>query len=303
MTDSGSVTVAGVEVPRADKVLYPCDGVTKRDVAEYYAAVADHMLAHLSGRPVNMQRFPDGIDGPGFYEKKRPDHFPDWVGSVRVETKDGVQDQVVVESRRALVHLAGQACLTPHTWLARTSDPTTGAGLDRPDQMVFDLDPSTDDLALVRRATRAVRDVLDDLGVTACLKTTGSRGYHVLVPLRPELGFDDVRDVARRVATRVVEGDPDSFTTEQRKDRRGRRVFVDVLRNGYGQTVVPPYALRARPGAPVATPIDWDELSRVEPDHFTISSVVPRLSERGDPWHGLRRHSQKLSRVAGDLPR
>jgi bifunctional non-homologous end joining protein LigD len=301
VSGGGSVTVAGVEVPRADKVLYPDDGLTKRNVAEYYAEVADHMLAHLSGRPVNMQRFPDGIDSPGFYEKKRPDHFPDWVGSVRVETKDGAQDQVVVESWRALVYLAGQACLTPHTWLARSPDLATGEGLDKPDQMVFDLDPSTDDLALVRRAARAVRDVLGDLGLAAYLKTTGSRGYHVVVPLRRELGFDDVRDVAGRVATRVTNREPDSFTTEQRKDKRGDRVFVDTLRNGYGQTAVPPYALRATPGAPVATPIEWDELSRVEPDHFTISSVGRRLADRGDPWHGIGRRAQKLSRVVDDL--
>jgi bifunctional non-homologous end joining protein LigD len=243
----------------------------------------------------------DGIDSPGFYEKKRPDHFPDWVGSVRVETKDGAQDQVVVESWRALVYLAGQACLTPHTWLARSPDLATGEGLDKPDQMVFDLDPSTDDLALVRRAARAVRDVLGDLGLAAYLKTTGSRGYHVVVPLRRELGFDDVRDVAGRVATRVTNREPDSFTTEQRKDKRGDRVFVDTLRNGYGQTAVPPYALRATPGAPVATPIEWDELSRVEPDHFTISSVGRRLADRGDPWHGIGRRAQKLSRVVDDL--
>ena len=294
---SGAVEVAGVEVPRADKVLYPDDGLTKADVAGYYADVADAMLPHLAHRPVNMQRFPDGIDGQAFYEKKRPDHFPDWVHDTTVHTADGTQRQVVVADRRTLVYLAGQACLTPHTWLSREPD------LDHPDQLIVDLDPSGDDLALVRRATRTVRDVLESLDLPAYLKTTGSRGYHVLVPLRPEHGFDDVRRLARHVAGLVVEQDPDAFTVEQRKQKRGSRVFVDVLRNGYGQTAVPPYALRARPGAPVATPIEWDELSRVEPDHFTPDAVRRRLAERGDPWSGVRRHARSLTKLLDRLDR
>lgn len=290
-----STTIAGVEIPRADKVLYPTDGITKADVAEYYADVAETMLPHLADRPVNMQRFPDGIEGQSFYEKKLPDHFPDWVGSVRVDVTGGSQEQVVVGDRRTLVYLAGQACLTPHVWLSRTSD------LDRPDQVVFDLDPSDGDLALVRRATRTVREVLESLDLPAYLKTTGSRGYHVVVPVRPQHDFDVVRRLARRVAELVVEEDPDGFTIEQRKGKRGDRVFVDVLRNGYGQTAVPPYALRARPGAPVATPIEWDELSRIEPDQVTIASVRDRLSRREDPWKGMRRHARSLDKALEKL--
>lgn len=299
--------VAGVDVSRPEKVLFPEGGITKADLAEYYAAVADHMLPHLSGRPLTMQRFPDGIGRQGFYEKRRSDHFPEWVGSITVETGDGPQEQVLVESRRALVYLADQGCVTPHVWLARSAASRSGraasaaAGLDHPDQMMFDIDPSVEDLVLVRRATRAVRDVLASLGLTAYVKTTGSRGYHVVVPIRAEMHADDVRGVARAVARRVVEEDPHSFTVEQRKDRRRGRVFVDVMRNGYGQTAVSPYAVRARPGAPVATPIRWDELSRVEPDHFTISSLPRRLGQGVDPWSGLARHAQRLTRVARDL--
>ena len=175
--------VAGVEISKPDKVLFPDadrdgQGLTKLDLATYYDAVADVMLPHLRGRPVNMQRFPDGIDGMAFYEKKVPSHFPDWVHSVEVHTEDGTQRQVVVDDRRSLVYLAQQACLTPHTWLCTTKD------LEKPDQLVFDLDPSDDSLAKVRRATRLVGELLDDLGLTTYLKTTGSRGYHVLVPLR-----------------------------------------------------------------------------------------------------------------------
>jgi bifunctional non-homologous end joining protein LigD len=284
-----SLEIDGVAVPRPDKVLFPDDGLSKADLARYYAAVAEVMLPHLSGRPVNMQRFPDGIADGGFYEKKRPDHFPGWVDGVSVDTADGEQEQVVVKDARTLVYLAGQACVTPHVWLSRVDH------LDAPDQLVFDLDPSADDLARVRRATRLLGDLLDELGLTTFLKTTGSRGYHVHVPLRPIQLFDDVRSFAREIASRLVELDPGLFTIEHRKAKRGDRVYVDVMRNGYGQTAVPPYAVRARPGAPVSTPIEWDELSRVAPAQHTITSVRRRLGQRADPWRSIRRHAQSLT--------
>jgi bifunctional non-homologous end joining protein LigD len=291
---SSASEVAGVEISKPDKVLFPDDPahhytVTKLDLAEYYDAVADVMLPHLRGRPVNMQRFPDGIGGMAFYEKKVPSHFPDWVHTVEVHTEDGLQRQVVVDDRRSLVYLAQQACLTPHTWLCTEKD------LERPDQLVFDLDPSDDSLAKVRRATRLVGELLDGLGLTTYLKTTGSRGYHVLVPLRPSLGFDGVRDFARACAERLVEREPDLLTIEQRKAKRGDRVFVDIGRNAYGQTAVPAYAVRARPGAPVSTPITWEELSRVKPSQFTVRSVRRRLSARTCPWKDVRRHAQTLT--------
>ena len=253
------------------------------------------MLPHLRGRPVNMQRFPDGIDGMAFYEKKVPSHFPDWVHTVEVHTVDGTQRQVVVDDRRSLVYLAQQACITPHTWLC------TNKNLEKPDQLIFDLDPSDDDLAKVRRATRLVGELLDDLGLTTYLKTTGSRGYHVLVPLRPSLGFDEVRDFARRCGEVLVEKAPDLLTLEQRKAKRGDRVYVDIGRNAYGQTAVPAYAVRARQGAPVSTPITWDELSRVKPGQFTVTSVRRRLARRDCPWADVRRHAQGLAKARKKL--
>jgi bifunctional non-homologous end joining protein LigD len=287
--------VAGVEISKPDKVLFPDVGLTKLALARYYDAVADVMLPHLRGRPVNMQRFPDGIDAMAFYEKKVPSHFPDWVHTVEVHTEDGTQRQVVVDDRRTLVYLAQQACLTPHTWLCTTK------ALEEPDQLVFDLDPSDDDLAKVRRATRLVGRLLDDLGLTTYLKTTGSRGYHVLVPLRPALAFDEVRGFARRCAEVLVEREPDLLTLEQRKAKRGDRVYVDIGRNAYGQTAVPAYAVRARPGAPVSTPITWAELGRVAPAQFTVTSVRRRLARRACPWQDVRRHAQGLARAVRKL--
>jgi bifunctional non-homologous end joining protein LigD len=294
-SETGPVQVAGVEISKPDKVLFPDDGLTKLDLAEYYAAVADVMLPHLRGRPVNMQRFPDGLGGMAFYEKKVPSHFPDFVHTVEVHTEDGSQRQVVVDDRRSLVYLAQQACLTPHTWLCTDKD------LERPDQLVFDLDPSDDDLRKVRRATRLVGELLGDVGLTTYLKTTGSRGYHVLVPLRPGLGFDEVRDFARACAERLVEKEPGLLTIEQRKAKRGDRVFVDIGRNAYGQTAVPAYAVRARPGAPVSTPITWDELSRVKPAQFTVRTVRRRLARRECPWRDVRRHAQTLTKARKHL--
>ncbi|MFC7493037.1 MULTISPECIES: non-homologous end-joining DNA ligase [unclassified Nocardioides] len=283
-------TVAGVEISKPDKELFP-DGLTKLDLANYYAGVAERMLPHLQGRPINMQRFPDGIDGSSFYEKKVPSHFPDWVHTVEVDTADGPQQQVVVDDRRSLVYLAQQACITPHTWLS------TGDDLGHPDELVFDLDPSDDNLRKVRRATRMVGELLDDLGLTAYLKTTGSRGYHVVVPLRPGADFEEVRGFARAVAERLVERDPNLLTLEARKAKRGDRVLIDIMRNGYGQTAVPPYAVRARPGAPVSAPIAWDELSRVAPDQVTVANLKRRLASKADPWRRWRQHASGLTRA------
>jgi bifunctional non-homologous end joining protein LigD len=285
------VKIAGVEISKPDKVLFPDDGLAKADLATYYADVADRMLPYLADRPVNMQRFPDGIGKFAFYEKRVPSHFPDWVRTVEVDTADGPQRQVVVADRRSLVYLAQQACITPHTWLSRAPD------LDRPDQLVLDLDPSDEDLAKVRRATRLAGEALEDLGLTTYVKTTGSRGYHVVVPLRPEEGFDEVRAFARAVAERLVEREPDLLTLEARKANRGDRVLVDIMRNGYGQTAVPPYAVRARPGAPVSAPIAWDELSRVRPAQVTVANLGRRLAAKDDPWAGMRRHASGLGRA------
>jgi bifunctional non-homologous end joining protein LigD len=295
--------VAGVEISKPDKELFPKsrDGaaVTKVDLARYYESVADVMLPHLRKRPVNMQRFPDGIGSSSFYEKKVPSHFPEFVHTVEVATAGGPQRQVVVDDVRSLVYLAQQACITPHTWLSRVDD------LDHPDQVVIDLDPSVPGLDRVRRATRLVGELLDELGLTSVLKTTGSRGYHVVVPLRRTESFDDARAFARGVAQVLVDREPDLVTLEARKAKRGDRVLIDIQRNAYGQTAVPPYAVRARDGAPVATPITWRELGRVAPDQHTIHTIGRRLARGGDRWgdlpagQSLKRPLEKLRRLSG----
>lgn len=286
--------VARVEISNPDKVLF-ADGLTKLGLARYYASVAPVMVPYLAERPISMQRFPDGIDGPGFYEKKAPTHFPDWVSTVKVETADDMQNQVVVDDMRSLVYLADQACITPHTWLSRAR------ALDSPDQLMFDLDPSTEDLDSVRRATVLTGELLDQLGLTSFVKTTGSRGYHVVVPLRQRESFNETRQFAHKVADLLVQRAPDLLTVEQRKANRGDKVYIDVARNGYGQTAVPPYAVRAQPGAPVATPIEWYELDRISPTEFSVSTITNRLARRGDAWHGMRRRAHGLGRARQKL--
>ena len=292
------VVIGGVEVSRPDKVLFGASGspaVTKADLARYYADIAAVMLPHVRRRPISMQRFPDGIDGTSFFEKRVPEHFPDFITRTLVRTAEGSQHQVVIDDEATLVYLANQACITPHTWLSTADD------LEHPDQMVFDLDPSVPDLGAVRRATTLVGEFLDDLGLHSFVKTTGSRGYHVVVPLEPGPDFDTVRACARRMAEVLVDTEPDLLTVQARKDQRGDRVLVDIQRNGYGQTAVPPYAVRARPGAPVATPIRWDELSRVEPDGYALGSIRRRLGQMSDPWEQFDRHRHDFAPIRDRL--
>lgn len=278
-----------IDVRNPDKVFYPAEKLTKGDLVEYYARIGDTILPYLEGRPVAMKRYPDGIEGGSFFQKEVPDHFPDWIERASVSKEEGgVVHQAVVRREADLVYLANQACITPHVWLATTHH------LDHPDRMIFDLDPSDEDVGMVRRAARTVRDILEDVGLSPFVMTSGSRGYHVWVPLDRGADFDTVRSFARAVAEAVVASDPDSFTVAQRIGKRGDRVLIDYLRNAYGQTSVPPYAARARPGAPVATPLEWDELSRVDPRQFTIGNLFRRLGRKTDPWRDLSRHARPL---------
>ncbi|UGY94600.1 non-homologous end-joining DNA ligase [Streptomyces gobiensis] len=279
-----------IEVGNADKIFFPEAGISKGELVEYYAKVAETILPYLEGRPVSMKRYPDGIEGKSFYQKEVPDHFPDWIERARVSVQrgNGVVHHAVIRRAADLAYLTDQACVTPHVWLSTTDH------LNRPDRMIFDLDPTSDDLGVVRDAAQAIRDVLKELGLASYVMTSGSRGYHVWVPLDAEEDFDAVRDIARGIAEAVVARDPESFTVEQRKDQRGDRLLIDYLRNAYGQTSVPPYAVRARPGAPVATPLGWDELG-TGPRDYTIGNVLRRLGQKEDPWKEMPRSARPLA--------
>lgn len=273
-----------VTVSRPGKVFYPDDGITKGDVFAYYEAVAETMLPHLAGRPLTLRRYPDGIEGESFFQKDASDYFPDWIGTVEVERKhdEGSVAYVLCQDADTLRYLANQACIEFHVWTSTVDD------LERPDRMVIDLDPSAaEEVALLRSVARRTRDLLAELGLTAFVQATGGRGYHLVVPLDGKDGQDTVRGLAHGVAGAMAAADPEHLTTEQYKDKRGERVFLDTNRNGYGQTWICPYSLRARSGAAAATPLEWSELGKAEPDGYPLSRLTRRLAQKADPWAAM----------------
>ncbi len=298
-----AVTVGGitVELSNTGKELFGETGITKGDLAGYYRDMAPRMLPYLAGRPLVMDRYPDGIDGERIVQKNVPRYFPGWITRVRVAKQDGSLQQVICDKQATLVYLANQACVEMHAFLSRTS------ALDRPDQLVFDLDPPDDDhFALVRQLALGLRELLEDeLGMTAFVKTTGGKGLHVHVPLNARDDFDTARRFARQASDVLAAREPGRLTTEQRKDSRGAAVYADVMRNAYAQTVVAPYSVRGRPGAPVATPLGWEELEDpgLTPHRFTLRTLAGRLERLGsaDPWAGLSRHRYGLARASHRL--
>lgn len=265
-----------MEVSNPDKVLYPADGITKAQVVAHYDTVADLMLPHLAGRPLTLQRFPDGIGKSGFMQKNASKHFPDTIERVEVPKEGGTTNHPLCDSRDDLVYLANQGTLTFHIWTARLPD------LTHPDRLVLDLDPSDKDQP-PRAMARAAGETMREVGLEPGLMTTGSSGYHVVARIEPEHDYDVVGHASRLLAGIIAARHPDAATIEFMKKKRQGRVFVDWLRNRWAQSVVSPWSLRPRPGAPVATPIAWDELDETEPDRWTIADVSERFGVP-DPW-------------------
>jgi bifunctional non-homologous end joining protein LigD len=289
-----------VEITHPDKLLFPDDGLSKADIAGYYEKVSEWMLPHIKNRPISMLRFPDGVGGHGFFHKNVPDYFPDWVKRVKVDKRGGTLVHAVVCDARTLTYLVGQNMITPHVWLSRADR------LRQPDRLVFDLDPAPGaDFAAVRRAARRTGELLRELGLEPFAQVTGSKGIHVWTPLRRRATFEDVRPFARAVAELLASRHPEELTLEFRKAERGGRILIDVMRNAYAQTSVPPYAVRPLPGAPVATPIWWDELSdsKLRADRWTVKNVLRRLAAKDDPWADIDSFARGLSRASKRLER
>lgn len=280
----------GIEISHPGKLLFPEDGITKLALARYYDRIAKTALPHFIDRALSMHRFPDGIDEHGFFQKQIGKHFPKWIQRISLPKQDGDVTYVVVDQAATLVYLADQASITPHLMLSRIDRP------HYPDRMVFDLDPSDGDFGKVQRAARCVKTLLDRIELASFVQTTGSRGLHIVVPLDRKQRFDSVREFAHRCCRQLAAEHPDLLTVEQRKNQRGNRVFLDDVRNAYGQTSVAPYAVRALPGAPVATPLRWQEVSSssLDPQRYHIGNLFRRLGQIQDPWHNLARQSQKL---------
>lgn len=280
-----------IELTRSNKVLFPDDGFTKGDLIEYYRFIAPQMVPFLRGRPLMLARYPDGLKGFSFYQKAISDYYPDWIHRVTVPKEGGVVTHVLCDDAATLVYLANQAAVTLHVWLSRADK------LDYPERLVIDLDPPADDPALVRWAALAARDLLrDELGLQAWVMSTGSRGVHLTVPLDRKRPFDEVRHFAHGVAELLARRHPDRLTVEARKAKRGQRIYVDAGRNAYAATAVAPYAVRARPGAPVAVPLTWAEVEdeACHPRRWNLKTMQERPESELTAWAEMPKRGASL---------
>jgi len=279
-------------ITHPDKVLFPEDGITKGELARYYEAIAPVMLPHLTGRPLTMERYPNGIGQKGFWQKDVSRGFPGWLQRVEVPKKDGVVHYPIVTDLQSLLWVTNQNTITQHVWTSRAPK------LDYPDLCVFDLDPSSDDPPAVRAGAIELRGLLEELGLTSWIKTTGSKGFHIIVPLDRRTPVESVAGFAHAVGSLLVSRSPDRFTQEFSKADRKGRIYMDTGRNGYSATFAAAYTVRARRGAPVSAPCTWQEVERgdVDPGTFTARTMSARLEAVGDVWSDLRRRAQSLAR-------
>ena len=281
-------------ITHPEKVLFPEDGITKGELAAYYELVAPLIVPQTRNRPVTLERFPAGIGKKGFLQKDVSKGFPAWLKRVEVPKKDGVVHYPLITDARSLLWMVNQNSITPHVWTSRVPL------LHRPDLCVFDLDPAEDEKpAVLRAAALGLRDLLDELGLPSWVKTSGSKGFHVVVPLDAKLDGGRVAGFAHAVGALLVARDPTHLTQEFHKaDRRGR-ILVDTGRNNPGATHAAVYAVRARPGAPVSAPCTWDEVERGDaaPRTFALRSMAARLDSVGDLWGDLRKRKRSLTRA------
>jgi bifunctional non-homologous end joining protein LigD len=283
--------MAEVKISNPDKVLFPDDGITKAELVEHYARVAGFMVGHCKDRPMNLWRWNKGISQDVVVQQSLPKGAPDWVARCEVPRRKG-GDIVhgMINDADTLRWLAQQNCITPHIWNARCDL------RDKPDRIVFDLDPSSeDDFDHIREGALVTAEILRDLGLVPFAKVSGSRGIHIIAPLKRTRTADEVRARAGEIAERIAAERPDTLTTFWRKDKREGRILVDVARNTYGQTIVAPYAIRALPGAPVAMPVSWDEVAdaSLRPRQFKLRELETRLAD-GDPWADMPSSAQAL---------
>jgi bifunctional non-homologous end joining protein LigD len=284
-------------ITHPEKVLFPDDGITKGDLAAYYEAIAPVMVPHIRARPVTMERFPAGIGKKGFIQKDVSKGFPNWLERVEVPKKDGVVHHPIVTDTRSLLWLANQNSITPHVWTSRAPD------LYHPDICVFDLDPSKEDAGMLRSAALALRELLDELGLPSWVKTSGSKGFHIVVPVDGKAHTGEVAGFAHAVGALLVVRHPRMLTQEFHKADRGNRILVDTGRNGYSATFAAAYAVRAKAGAPVSAPCTWEEVEKgkIHPQTFTLRNMAGRIEEVGDLWADMRKRKRSLTRPVTKL--
>jgi bifunctional non-homologous end joining protein LigD len=277
-------------ITHPEKLMFPDDGITKGELAGYYETIAPHMLPHIQGRPVTMERYHRGISAKGFFQKDVTKGFPAWLERIEVQKKGGTVHHPVATDVESLLWLANQNAVTLHVWTSRASN------LLHPDLCVFDLDPAVDNPTEVRAAALRLRDLLGELGLRSWIKTSGSKGFHIVTPLDCDADFGEVEAFAHRVGKVLVSRDPSRLTQEFSKADRGGRIFVDTGRNGYSATFAAVYTVRAQAGAPVSSPCTWEEIERgeVAPRTFTLRTMAARIAAVGDLWRDMNLHRQSI---------
>jgi bifunctional non-homologous end joining protein LigD len=287
--------VAGVRISHPDKVLYPEQGTTKGELAEYYAAVAPFMLPHIAERPITLVRCPTGRQKKCFYQRHAGSGLPAHVHQIDIPGFEESGAYLYVKEVKGLVELVQMGVLEIHPWGVSADKP------ERPDRIIFDLDPGEGlGFDAVVRGAFELRTTLQELGLEPFLKTTGGKGLHLVMPLARRYDWDAVKRFARSVAQRLSAEKPSHYLSKVSKAERKGRIFIDYLRNDPTSTAVAPYTTRAREGAPVATPLDWEELSeRLDPAGFNVRTISQRLKTRGDPWRDIEKAPQKLPKLAG----
>jgi bifunctional non-homologous end joining protein LigD len=281
-----------LEISNPEKKIFP--HFTKKEFVEYYNRIARIMLPHIEQRLVSMYRFPDGVAQKGFFQKNKLEYFPDWITHEVVRKAHESVDYVICNDKRTLVYLASQVAEI-HIGTSRTGN------LKYPDKMIFDLDPTGRSIDSLRKVIRKLRRLLQDIGLQPYLMTTGKRGYHVVVPIKPEQENRSVREFALKIAIVLEQDDPMHLTTKLMKDKRGHRIFIDVNRNSPNQTSIAPYSIRAVPEASVALPLGWAELGRIKPGDYDIDTTLKRMVRKQDPWKTFHEESVSLREVIGRL--
>jgi bifunctional non-homologous end joining protein LigD len=284
--------LSGVHLSHPDKILFPDHGLTKRDLANYYTQVADWMLPHVVDRPLAIVRCPAGSGKPCFFQKHPGEGASNQLRQVNISAAGKPEYHVAIDDVAGLISLVQMGVLEIHVWGSRAEQ------LEKPDRLIFDLDPDPAvDWPQVVNAARAVRGLLEELGLTSFLKTTGGKGLHLVVPVVPRLDWSEAKSFCRAVADLMVQAAPDQFIATMSKAARKGKIFIDYLRNGRGATSVAPYSTRAKPGATVSAPISWEELSaRLHSDHFTIENLPLRLSKlKKDPWANMAKTKQSIT--------
>ncbi|MFH1643734.1 MAG: non-homologous end-joining DNA ligase [bacterium] len=284
-----------IELRNEEKIFFPKNKITKGDLIKYYKEISPVMLPYLKDRAISMQRFPSGIKGISFYEKDAPGYFPKWIKTVNVKRKtNGSYNCVVCQNAATLVYIANQGCITPHIWLS------TIKKLNYPDKIIFDLDlekATPTNFKLACQTAKALKEIIESIGLSAYVMTTGSKGLHVCIPIKIEYTFDKIRAFAKQIALKAIEKNPDKLTLESRKEKRKNKLLIDIMRNGFGATSVTPYAIRPIEGAPVATPLEWKELDKknLSSQTYTIKNIFNRLSKTGDAWKLLPKNRKSLN--------